>query len=56
MTRDQIDNLANLTELPMDPEKQSDISNKSKIWIAKDRGLKAGGKKDKWQSESCSIC
>ena len=47
MARGQIDDPANLTESPMDPEERSDVSNRSKVWTAEDGGLRAGGKKDK---------
>ena len=56
MARGQIDNLANLKKLLMDPEEWFDVSNRSKVWNADNGGLKAGGRKDKEQSESCSIC
>ena len=47
MARGQIDDPANLTELPMDPEERSDVSDRSKVWTAEDGGLRAGGRKDK---------
>ena len=43
----QIDDSANFTESPMDPEERSDVSDRSKVWTAEDGGLRAGGRKDK---------
>ena len=47
MAQGQIDYPANLTESPIDPEEQSNVSNRSKVWIVENGSLGAGGKKDK---------
>ena len=47
MARGQIDDPANLTESPMDPEERSNGSDRSKNWTAEDGGLRAGSRKDK---------
>ena len=47
MARGQIDDPVNLTESPMNPKERSDVSDRSKVWIAEDGDLKAGDRKDK---------
>ena len=47
MAQGQIDDPANFMKSPMNLEEQSDVSNRLKVWIAENRGLKASGRKDK---------